>query len=160
MRWPLVFPFVLASACADKGGQTDPRAVANGLAGAMDRGDVELGMRLMAPEDKLHAAFDCGPADRLARTTERAREELRLAYEELRASGVRVRIGSFDTAQSESLQLAPGDTWRDCVARTAVEVYRGRLTLVYRKGARDDEDDERWDFVRFAPGEPWWYVPR
>lgn len=159
MRWPLLVALVTA-ACGGQGDQASPRGVAEGLAASMDRGDPELGARLIAPEARLREAFDCGPADRLARAIQRAREELRLAYEELRATGVRVRLARMDEPGTETLTLAIGDVWRDCSARRAVEVHRARLTLVYRKGARDDEDQERWDFVRLGPDEPWWYVPR
>ncbi|MCC6622031.1 MAG: hypothetical protein IT385_12285 [Deltaproteobacteria bacterium] len=159
MRWLILVSLVTAG-CGSKGDQASPRGVAEGLAAAMDRGDAELGQRLIAPENKLRDAFDCGSSDRLAHATARAREELRLAYEELRATGVRVRLARMDEPGSETTALAAGDVWRDCAARRAIEVHRARLTLVYRKGARDDEDQERWDFIRFGPDEPWWYVPK
>lgn len=126
----------------------------------MDRRDAELGLRLIAPADKLREAFDCGAADALANAAERAREELRISYEELSATGVAVRLGRFDKDGSETLKLAVGDAFRGCTAKAPVEVHRARLSLIYRKGARDDEDTERWDFIRFAADGPWWFVPR
>ena len=45
-------------------------------------------------------------------------------------------------------------------ADRALQLYAPEDRLVYRKGARDDEESDRWDLVRFNGDEPWFYVPR
>lgn len=151
---------LLFAACNGGPDQSSPRGVAEGLASAMDRGQADSALALLAPEAKVREAFDCGAGDALVRAIERERDDLRASFEELRQTGVRVRLARFDEKGSESQTVAAGETWRDCAARRPVEVHRARLTLVYRKGARDDDDGERWDFVKLPPDDLWWYLPR
>lgn len=148
------------AACGGDLDQSSPRGVATALASAMDRGDADRAMSLLAPVDKVRESFDCGPGDALARALDRAREDMRASFEELRQTGVRVHLARFDEKGSEEKALGPGESWRECATRGGVEVHRARLTLVYRKGGRDDEDGERWEFVRLPGDERWWFLPR
>jgi len=137
--------------------QSSPRGVAEHYVAAMDGGDVDKALAVIVPRDKLQEAFDCGAGDALGRALQRAREDLRPNFEGLGRTGMRIRLGAF---AAESRTLTIGDTWRDCTARMALEVQRAQVTLAFRKGGRDDEESERWDFVRFTADGPWWLVPR
>lgn len=160
--WTLVALGVTSAggpACGGGHDQSSPRGVAEAIVRAMDRGEADVTLSLLAPEQRVREAFEC-KNDGLGRALARARDDVRASYEELRQTGVRVTLAGFDGKGSESLRLAAGESWRDCVARAPVEVHRARLTLVYKKGARADEDGERWDFVKLPPDDLWWFIPR
>lgn len=134
-----------------------PHTVAETVVAAFDQGDVERFLAVLPSEESLGRAFDCGRADTLRAALRRRLDELRSEFDSRKQANFRMRLLAFDEPGSETLELAPGDVFQGCTARTALTVHRARVSIARKRGGRNDDSHETWTFMRFDADGPWYY---
>lgn len=134
-----------------------PRAVADAVVKAMDKGDVPRFMAVLPSLAQLGEAFDCGHGDVLRAALQRRFDDVPAEFEARRQANFRMRLVAFDDASSETAELAVGDPFHGCVAREPVTVNRVKLKLSRTRGGRNEEIVEQWTFLRFEVDGPWYF---
>lgn len=145
-------------ACGSVPDTSSPRAVAERVAGALDRGDAAAFLAMLPADTDLERTFDCGRADNLRAALQRRREDAPAEFAARRQAGHKVRLVKFDQPGTQSVELLPGDVFHGCTVRQAVKVHRSRVELSLSKSGRMDLDQETWVFLRFTPDGPWTFA--
>lgn len=145
----------LLVACASPADMNTPRAVAERVAAALDRGDAGGFLAMLPADGDLERTFDCGRGDNLRAAVQRRREDAPAEFAARRQAGHRVRLVQFDQPGTQTVELLPGDVFHGCTVRQAVKVHRSRVELSLSKSGRMDLDQETWVFLRFTPDGPW-----
>lgn len=154
---PFIWLFALVS-CSSPAASNTPRAVADQVITALDKGDASAFLAVLPAEAELTHAFDCGRNDTLRNALQRRREDAPAEFAARRQAGHRVRLVQFDKAGSSTVELVPGDVFQGCTVLTPVTVHRSLVELSLSKSGRMDLDQETWTFVRFTADGPWSYV--
>lgn len=144
--------------CSSPSASNTPRAVADQVVAALDKGDAAAFLAVLPAETELTRTFDCGRNDTLRNALQRRREDAPAEFAARRQAGHRVRLMQFDKAGTTTVELAPGDVFQGCNVLTSVTVHRSRVELSLSKSGRMDLDQETWTFVRFTVDGPWSYV--
>lgn len=146
------------AACASPADTSTPRAVAERVVAALDRGDAASFLANLPTDTDLERTFDCGRANSLLAATQRRREDAPAEFAARRQAGHKVRLVQFDQPGTQSVELLPGDVFHGCTVRQAVKVHRSRVELSLSKSGRMDLDQETWVFLRFTPDGPWTFA--
>lgn len=155
MKRALLVMAAALTGCAAGPTQDSPRAVAETVVRAWNEGKPDILMGVLPPVEALRKSFVCKPSERLIDLRSRLRDEVDNELAAFHAAGVRLRIAKFDgTARA----YVAGDSYGDCEVAAPVTILKARVTIIYKKGGRDDEEVESWPLFRFDDAGPWYYA--
>ncbi len=151
-----MFCLALAGTGCDSGpGYDTPEAAAKAMAEGFTKKDAKAAERMLPPEDKLKAHFDC-PDDKLVKgrqkRLERWPEELAKA-----PAGMTMEIGAINAEESKTETLAKDADYEGCKVKEPVTIRALRLTLKITVDGKVDDDGETMRFVKFGDKERWYY---
>lgn len=155
MNHPFLAMALVLVGCAPGATQDSPRAVAETVVRAWNEGKTDLLVGVLPPTEALRKHFVCKPSERLVDQRARMRDEADTEFAAFREAGMRVRLVSFEGTPRVFLR---GDSYGECEVTAPVTILKARVTLTYRKGARNDEETETWPLFRFDEGGPWYYA--
>jgi hypothetical protein len=144
--------------CSSPSDTSSPRAVAERVVAALDKGDAGAFLAVLPNDTDLERTFDCSRGNSLRGALQRRREDAPAEFAARLHAGHRVRLMRFDQPGTSTVELVPGDTYQGCSVLQSVMVHRSRVELSLSKSGRMDLDQETWTFLRFSADGPWTFA--